>query len=315
VSRVAIESSSELAGLASLLVLGLVLAGGSQAAEDPVVVKLTSGHPEVAALLHDHPYILEFYADPMWREVVLNAPLVPGTSWQIHDLRRPQPPVVEVAPDACSTHAAPPSDAVVIFDGHDLEGFAGEARQYWEVRGGELIASGQHSNHLATRQGFGNVQIHVEFATPDPPGGHWQFRGNSGIFLMERYEIQILDSFRNPTYPDGQAGALYGQVPPLANASLPPGAWQCFDIVFSAPTFSGDKLVGPGRATLLHNGILIQDHAAFLGPTGFAKIGSYAPHAVTLPFALQDHGDPGSRVRFRNIWARPLPPAERTEPR
>lgn len=289
-------------GVLGLLACAFVAVAG----DDPVIAKLTRGHPEVARLLHENPQILKALEDPMWRDVVLNAPPSPGTPWQVHDLRRPQPPSVAVAPDACVAHSAAPVDAVVLFDGRGKEHFAAPERDLWELSGGALVASGSHANRLATREAFGDVQVHLEFATPRPPRGVWQFRGNSGIFLMGRYEIQILDSYHNPTYPDGQAGALYGQVPPLVNASRPPGVWQCFDIVFTAPRFDGATLVAPARVTLRHNGVLVQDHAAFLGPTRFAGIGAYEPHAGALPFTLQDHGDAGSRVRFRNIWARPL---------
>jgi hypothetical protein len=276
------------------------------AAGDPVTDKLTAGHPEVAALLREHPQIVTILHDPMWTDVVLHAPLLPGTSWQVHDLRRPQPPIVAPDPRSCAFSAAPPSDAVAIFDGTGKDGFREDHPGLWRVEDGDLVASGSEGDHLATRQSFGDVQVHLEFATPNPPIGDWQFRGNSGVFMMGLYEIQILDSYRNPTYADGQSGALYGQVPPLVNASQPPGVWQCFDIVFGAPRFGLHGLVRPARVTLLYNGILVQSHAVFRGPTRFAEVTTYQAHAAELPFALQDHGDPGGRVRFRNIWTRRL---------
>lgn len=288
------------------IVAALSISAMSPAAEpDEVTLHLTTGHPEVAQLLREHPGIAEYLKDPMWRDVVMNAPKVPGTPWQVHDLRRPQPRTVRVDPAACKS-GAPPDDATVIFDGGGLKEFAGAAVKEWSVEGRELIASGRNNNHLLTRRSFGDVQVHLEFATPVPAGAAWQYRGNSGLFLMDRYEIQILDSYDNPTYPDGQAAALYGQIPPLVNASLPPGAWQCYDVVFAAPRFKEGALVSPARVTLFHNGVLVQNEMAFFGPTSFARITPYKPHDARLPFALQDHGDPTSRVRFRNIWVRPL---------
>jgi hypothetical protein len=278
---------------------------------DPVLDKLTAGHPEVATLLKEHPQILTILHEPMWSDVVLHAPLLPGTPWQVHDLRRPQPLIVTPDPRACMSSAARPSDAVSIFDGTEKSGFKEDRPGLWRLEDGNLIASGTQADHLATRESFGDVQVHLEFATPNPPVGDWQFRGNSGIFMMGMYEIQILDSYRNPTYADGQSGALYGQVPPLVNASQPPGVWQCFDIVFSAPRFGAPGVAEPARVTLLYNGVLVQSHAAFMGPTRFAEIAAYKAHAAQLPFALQDHGDPGGRVRFRNIWARRLGLEER----
>lgn len=290
-----------------LVLLPWLAAAHVDAAEDPIYRQLTTGHPEVAALLKEHPRILEILHEPMWEEVVLNAPQIPDTPWRVHDLRRPQPPLVTPGARACAATASPPSDAVVIFDGRDMNGFTADPRALWTLSNGELVGSGTQSNRLATRAAFGDVQIHLEFATPRPPEGIWQYRGNSGIFLMGRYEVQILDSFDNPTYADGQAAALYGQVPPLANASRPPGTWQCFDVAFSAPRFDANGgLRAPARITLFHNSVLVQNDAVFLGPTEFAKLAPYQAHAAELPFTLQDHGDRGSRVRFRNIWARRL---------
>lgn len=291
---------------AVVFVLTVAAAAAVYAREtDEVVAKLTEGHPEVAELLRTHPAIAKYFQDPLWRDVVLNAPRIPGTPWQVHDLRRPQPRTVRVNGDACKP-VPPPADAVVIFNGEGLDGFAGPALDEWRVEQGELIASGRKNHHLLTQRAFGDVQLHLEFAEPAPAAADWQYRGNSGVFLMDRYEIQILDSYDNPTYPDGQSAALYGQVPPLVNASLPPGAWQCYDLVFVAPRFRDGALASPARVTLFHNGILVQHDAAFFGPTAFASIAPYQPHAGQLPFSLQDHGDATSRLRFRNIWARPL---------
>src|SRR6266852_4748219 len=176
------------------------------------------------------------------------------TKWKIHDPDRPLPPVIE--PGTASTQDAPgrpPSDAVVLFDGKDLSKWAhkdGSAAK-WKVENG----------YIYTREAFGDCQLHVEFAEPVPPKGESQERGNSGVFLMGLYEIQVLDSYENKTYADGQAASVYGQYPPLVNASRAPGQWQSYDIVFRGPRFAKDgKLLGPARVTVLHDGVLVQDN-------------------------------------------------------
>jgi hypothetical protein len=157
---------------------------------------------------------------------------------------------------------------------------------------------------LSTAQGFGDVQLHVEWMTPAPPKGTDQDRGNSGVFLMGLYEVQVLDSYGSVTYPDGQAGAVYGQYPPLVNASRAPGQWQAYDIVFHRPRFDGaGALASPATMTVFHNGVLVQDHVTLTGPTGHQVRPPYAAHPDRLPLSLQDHGHP---VRYRNIWLREL---------
>jgi hypothetical protein len=157
---------------------------------------------------------------------------------------------------------------------------------------------------IATAEAFGDVQLHVEWAAPSPPSGDGQNRGNSGVFLMGRYEVQVLDSYRNTTYPDGQAAALYGQYPPLVNASRPPGEWQTYDIVFRRPRFDANgKLLSKARVTVFHNGVLVQDAVELTGPTAHHARPAYSAHPDRLPILLQDHGDP---VRYRNIWLRNL---------
>jgi hypothetical protein len=202
---------------------------------------------------------------------------------------------------------APPSDAVVLFDGTSLAAWhsagSAEAPARWRVTDGyfELVKG---TGAIATKRNFGDVQLHLEWAAPVPATGTGQERGNSGVFLMGLYEIQILDSYDNPTYPDGQAAAIYGQYPPLVNASRPPGEWQSFDIVFRRPRFRPDgTLVSPPYLTVLHNGLLAQDHVALSGPTSHNQRPSYATHPDKLPLVLQDHGNP---VRFRNVWIREL---------
>jgi hypothetical protein len=219
-------------------------------------------------------------------------------------MERPRPPVVDPGPER--PPAPPPSDAVVLFDGRDLAAWqVGDGSPAaWRVADG-YVEVVRGSGSIRTRRAFGDVQLHVEWATPAPPGGAGQGRGNSGVFLMGFYEVQVLDSYRNDTYADGQAAALYGQFPPLVNASRPPGQWQSFDIVFRRPRFGPDGAVRePARITVLHNGVLVHDGVALAGRTAHGRRASYQPHADRLPLMLQDHGDP---VRYRNIWVRELP--------
>jgi hypothetical protein len=191
----------------------------------------------------------------------------------------------------------PPSDAIVLFDGTDLEAWNGAERS--KIEDGAIVVGGT----LSTKQAFGDCQIHIEYAAPTPPKGKSQGRGNNGIKLMGRYEIQILDSYENETYLDGMNGAIYKQRPPLVNACRPPGEWQSFDIVFQAPRFEDGKLKSPGYVTVLHNGVLIHNHVELEGTTAYNQLPSYRPHAEKLPFTFAYHGSP---VRFRNIWVREL---------
>jgi hypothetical protein len=225
------------------------------------------------------------------------------TDWPQHSMDRPRPPVVD--PGRFAASAPPPSDATVLFDGRSLAAWEadGGGLPGWTVRDGYFeVAPGTGGIH--TRQSFRDVQLHVEWSAPNPPVGEGQNRGNSGVFLMGRYEVQVLDSYRSDTYPDGMAGALYGQYPPLVNASRPPGEWNVYDIVFRAPRFLGDgTLDEPARFTVFHNGVLVQDDQALVGPTSHRTRAPYEAHPDRLPIGLQDHGHP---VRFRNIWVREL---------
>ena len=226
--------------------------------------------------------------------------------WKIHDPNRPLPPVIE--PGTASTQDSPgraPSDATVLFDGKDLSGWVDKDGKpaRWKVEKGymEVVPD---SGYIYTRAAFGDCQLHVEFAEPVPAVGDGQDRGNSGVFLMGLYEIQVLDSYQNKTYADGQAAAVYGQYPPLVNSARPPGEWQAYDIVFHGPRFGKEgKLTRPARVTVLHNGILVQDNVTLTGPTEHGKRPPYKAHPEKLPLGLQDHGDP---VRYRYIWIREL---------
>jgi len=235
---------------------------------------------------------------------ICNAQVDP--KWKIHDPNRPLPTVIDPGtPSTQDSPGRPPSDAVVLFDGKDLSKWAhkdGSAPK-WKVENGyaEVVAK---SGYIYTREAFGDCQLHVEFSEPAPPKGEDQDRGNSGVFLQGLYETQVLDSYQSKTYADGQAGAIYGQYPPLVNASRPPGQWQSYDIVFHGPRFAKDgKLLRPARETVFHNGVLVQDNVELSGPTAHGERPPYKAHAEKLPLALQDHSHP---VRYRNIWIREL---------
>lgn len=199
-------------------------------------------------------------------------------------------------------NGAPPSDAIVLFDGTNLDAWTGGEK--WVLRDGYGIA---HS-FVTTKEKFGDCQLHLEFATPPEATGEGQGRGNNGVYFMGHYELQILDSYENKTYFDGQCGAIYKQHPPLVNACRKPGEWQTYDIIFTAPRFDEQgKLKSPGYITAFQNGILIQDHFPIQGTTAWDKPPQYQPHALREPLSLYYHKDP---VRFRNIWIRDLLPKE-----
>ena len=167
----------------------------------------------------------------------------------------------------------------------------------------EMVSSIMANGDIATKEKFGDVQLHVEWATPSEVKGNSQERGNSGVFLQGRFEIQVLDSYQNPTYADGQAAAIYGQMPPLENPSRKPGEWQTFDIVFEAPRFDGDTLVKPAYVTVIMNGVLVQNHREIIGPTVNRHLAKWVPQPAEDSLVLQNHNYP---VRFRNIWIRRL---------
>ena len=220
----------------------------------------------------------------------------------VHDRSRPVPRIVDPGGGG-----RPPADAVVLFDGKDLSKWhaqKGGGPAPWKVEGGYFeVVKG--SGWIETVDSFGDCQLHLEWATPSPAVGEDQDRGNSGVFFGGgRYEVQVLDSYNNVTYADGQAGALYGQYPPLVNATRAPGEWQTYDIVFHGPRFdAGGKVTRPATLTVFLNGVLVQDNQALTGPTAHKARPPYEAHAEKLPLSLQDHDHP---VRYRNIWLRPL---------
>ena len=233
-----------------------------------------------------------------------DTPMQPNGKWRVHDGKRPQPKVVKPGDSVNMTPVAAPQDATILIGpGADLSAWQmmDGAKVTWPMSNGVLETG---KGFIRTKAEFTNFQLHVEFATPKEVKGDSQGRGNSGVFLLGKFEIQVLDSYQNPTYPDGQASAMYGQFPPLVNASRPPGTWQAYDIIFTAPDFTtGGTAEKPAVVTVLHNGIVVHNATPFWGPTAHKKIDPYGPDTAKGPLSLQDHGNP---VRYRNIWIRPL---------
>jgi hypothetical protein len=237
-----------------------------------------------------------------------DTPILPGQTWHVHDSDRPNPR--EIEPGA--TPYAPPSDATVLFDGKDLSKWAQQGTgadkgkmvaAKWKVEHGYIeVAPG--TGDLYTREKFGDCQLHIEWQEPANISGESQERGNSGVYIMSLYEIQVLDSYHSPTYADGQAGAIYGQWPPLVNPARKPGEWQSYDVVFEAPRFEGEKLTRRAFMTLFYNGVLVHNHQPLNGPTEYRVVLPYKPHGDE-PLRLQDHGTT-QPVRYRNVWIRKL---------
>jgi hypothetical protein len=253
-----------------------------------------------------------------------DTPLIPGQKWRVHDRTRPYPP--KVKPGLSLLNEAPPSDAIVLFGGKDLSQWQQIPRPpqtqaggtppaqapgqpqapKWKVTNGymEIVP---RTGRLVTKQKFGDCQLHIEWMIPKQATGIGQGIGNSGVELMGRYEIQVLESYKNLTYSDGGAGAMYGEWPPLVNPARAPGEWNVYDIIFEAPRFEGDKLVKPAYFTVFWNGLLVHNHREQMGTTAYKQVHKYTPHAAQEPLSLQDHSQP---VRFRNIWIRPLKPSD-----
>lgn len=222
-------------------------------------------------------------------------PIQPWSGYHVHDIKRPTPEKVK-SNGALTTPA--PKDSIVIFDGKSTD----QLSKPWPVKDGILTASKLGDNR--TKASFSDCQVHLEWRIPKGRKINGQVGGNSGIFLMDRYEIQIQESHTNVTYADGQAGAIYGQFPPLKNASTPQGEWQSYDIVFKAPVYNEKGLVSPAAITVIHNGIVVQNNKEFKGPTVFRKLAKYpAKHPAKAPIRLQWHSDP---IDFRNFWVRDL---------
>jgi len=233
-----------------------------------------------------------------------DTPILPNLPYHVHDPARPHPIVVTPA----AQPGGAPSDAIVLFDGKDLSKWT-TTRQPWKVENGYMEVT-PNSGDLRSREKFGDVQLHVEWAAPAQIRGNSQNRGNSGVFLQGLYEVQVLDSSDNLTYADGQAGAIYGQWPPLVNAARKPGEWQSYDIVFEAPQFNGANLVKPAYLTVFLNGVLVHNRKEVSGPTVHRQLAKYAPQPAEDSIVLQDHQQP---VRYRNIWVRRLSGYDRPE--
>lgn len=228
------------------------------------------------------------------------------SGWRQHDVQRPRPAVVDPGEGPVAGGVAAPGDAVVLFDGRNLDAWtaADGGPAAWKVDDGAFqVVPGKGA--IRTKESFGDVQLHVEWASPNPPTGAGQNRGNSGIFLMGRFELQVLDSFQSDSYADGMAGAIYGQFPPLYNATRPPGEWQTYDVAFRAPRFDANgELTDPARMTVFLNGVLVQNNEALVGRTSWLESMPYESGVTRGPIELQDHHHP---VRFRNVWLRELP--------
>lgn len=229
-----------------------------------------------------------------------DTPMLPDSEWRVHDKYRPVPP--EITPGQPSTQERAgnaPSDAILLFDGSSTDAWSGGP---WELKDGVMTVNGKGT--IQSKESFGDVQLHVEWRAPEEPDRSSQGKGNSGVFLMQRYEVQVLNSYRNRTYADGQAASIYGQKPPDVNATLPTGQWQSYDIVFRRPRFSEEgELLSPATLTVFHNGVLVQNHVELLGPTSHKSLPRYSKHPDRLPIRLQDHGN---KVSYRNIWVRDL---------
>lgn len=224
-----------------------------------------------------------------------DTPVLPWCGYHVHDPDRPAPPRVKTPPVPQPGPA--PADAVILFDGKSLDAWRASK---WKLVDG-LVEAGE--GEFFSKAEFGDCQIHLEFMAPKDFKGPWYNQGNNGVYLMGLYEIQIFDSWNEKIYPDGQSAAIYGQTPPLVNASRPPGEWESFDIIFTAPRFDGEKLVRPARVTMFHNGLLVHLNEEIHGEASHRGLPAYNTKASKGPLGLSGHSCP---VRFRNIWVRPL---------
>ncbi|HUC84396.1 MAG TPA: DUF1080 domain-containing protein [Candidatus Acidoferrales bacterium] len=283
------------------ILLCAVLVGCSTKSQPVAPAPVTPPPPKPASQATPTP--------PPMQEIVIDGvagfqdtPMQPDGKWHVHDPARPQPPVV--TPGTFSTGATPPSDAIVLFNGTDLSNWrdrrtGGPAP--WKIEDGAMVAV---KDDIQTTNEFGDMQLHVEFCEPEPGNHSGQDRGNSGVFLMGRYEIQVLDCYHSKTYADGATAAIYGQHPPLVNPCRPPGEWQTYDIAFTTPRFDANgELQSPGYVTVFFNGVLVQNHQSIRGTTNWRVPGKYEAHGPTGPLGLQFHNHP---VKFRNLWVRPI---------
>lgn len=241
-----------------------------------------------------------------------NGPQQPWSKFKVHDMSRPQPPIVK--PGTASTEETPgkpPDDAVVLFDGNNLDQWqaAGGGDPTFTLQDGVMLSTNlkdpTNNKYLESKKKFGDIQLHVEFNEPTPPQGEGQSRGNSGVYIMGLFETQVCDNFENKTYPDGQCGAIYGQYPPMVNVCRPPGQWQCYDIIFTRPRYEDGKLKEPAYITTIQNGVVIMNHQRIEGPTGHMIVAKYPDQPIPEkgPITIQYHGNP---VKYRNIWVREL---------
>jgi hypothetical protein len=240
-----------------------------------------------------------------------DTPLIPGTQWHVHDSDRPHPPIVKPG-ERFSQGAQPPSDAVVLFNGKDFSKWQSAKGDdvTWKIESDYMEVTPK-SGIIRTRDEYGDFQLHLEWATPTKVEGEGQGRGNNGVNIFGRYEVQILDSYDNITYADGQAGALYGQFPPRVNASKPPGEWQTYDIIFEGGRWDeSGKMLRKTAITVIHNGCVLHHRTELLGGTTHRRVVDYKPHPAKGRIELYEHGNP---VRFRNIWIRPLGEYDQTK--
>jgi hypothetical protein len=239
-----------------------------------------------------------------------NRPMKHNGKWAVHDDNEPKPEVKRPG----AKPGDPPSDAIVIFDGTDTTKLSAENGDptRWIINDEGALECTRKAGTVRTKQEFGSIQLHIEWATPKKIEGSGQGRGNSGIFFQGIYELQVLCSHENPTYADGQAGAIYGQKKPLVNVSRPAGEWQTYDVIYHRPIFKGktNEVIRPGTITVFHNGVLIQDNWEIKGTTHHKRTADYRYHADKLPLKLQDHNN---AIRYRNIWVREIDDIPATE--
>lgn len=234
-----------------------------------------------------------------------DTPVIPGSRWRVHDSTRPAPPVVSPGYEDTSDGVYP-SDAIVLFDGSNTLAWVDRNGRdiAWKITDDGNLEVEPGTGDIRTKAEYGSCQLHLEWRAPTEIYADSQGRGNSGVFLLGLYEIQILDGYENPTYADGTTASIYGQTPPLVNACVPPGSWHYYDIVFEAPEYQGETLLKPSYMTVFHNGVLVHLKQRMQGPTKHRELTNYVTrHGPTGPLLLQDHGD---RVQFRNIWIRAI---------